>query len=367
MKANTMEQFLTQLIEIPSVSSDLEQLKAVADFVEGYLKQNDIQVERFEKNGKPSLVAYTQQPQDKKFRVILNGHLDVVPAAAGEFTVRVDGKKMYGRGTSDMKGVDAGMIDVFIKFAKRNGAEGIGLMLTCDEEVGGFNGVDYLLNECGYSADVAFIPDGGDNWTICTDEKAVLFVKVSAQGVSAHGSRPWQGENAVEKLMNAYQGIKEVFESRWGLPTADNYWLPTINLGKIQGGDATNKVAESAEMNVDVRFPASVAKDEIVQIFKDICKQNGVEFAEILFGAANHTEEDNKFICTWKEIIEKAGHKTKFWKACGGSDGRFFSDKDIPVVMSKPICSEPHIEGEWIDLESLKEWCEHLEEWLESI
>lgn len=349
------------------MSSDLEQLKVVTDFVVSYLEQNDLIIERFEKNGKPSLIAYTDKPKDKKFRVILNGHLDVVPAVKSEFKVKLEGSKIYGRGTSDMKGVVAGMIDVYIRLAKEGKTQHVGLMLTCDEEVGGFNGVDYLLNEQGYSADVAFIPDGGDNWTICTDEKAVWFLKFTAKGVSAHGSRPWQGENAVEKLMNTFQNIKEVFESRWGRPSVDNYWLPSINLGKIQGGDATNKVADLAEMNIDVRFPASVAKEELQKIFEDVCKQNGTEFSEILFGAPNHTDEDNKYICSWKEIIEDAGHKTKFWKACGGSDGRFFSDRNIPVVMSKPICSEPHIENEWVDIDSLQEWCSYLEEWLQKV
>ncbi|MBL8015515.1 MAG: M20/M25/M40 family metallo-hydrolase [Candidatus Doudnabacteria bacterium] len=359
-----MRTFLKKILAIPSVSSDLPQLQVVTDYVQGYLEEKGFTVKRFEKNGKPSIIAFVGQHKSKHFKVILNGHLDVVAASTDEFKVREKDGKLFARGASDMKGVVAGMIDVFTQLVAEGKGEGIALMLTTDEEVGGFNGVDYLLNEEGYSCDVAFIPDGGDNWQVCSDEKAVLFANLKAKGVGAHGSRPWQGVNAVEKLLAAYTQIRVEFEGKWGTPTAENYWIPTINLGKIQGGDSTNKVAEQAEMNVDIRFPASVSKADIEKVLTQACTDHGVSYSEILFGDANHTDESNDFILSWRKLVEQNGHKVKFWKACGGSDGRFFSAKKIPVVMSKPICSEPHIEGEWIDLESLDEWCKALKAWL---
>ena len=72
-------------------------------------------------------------------------------------------------------------------------------MFTTDEELGGENGVGELLKH-GWSAGLAVIPDGGENWQVESAAKGPLRAEiVCLAGRSAHGSRPWEGENAIAR------------------------------------------------------------------------------------------------------------------------------------------------------------------------
>jgi succinyl-diaminopimelate desuccinylase len=99
-----LESFLTachELLAIPSTSDRPDELHRALDFVldftEGYA------VERYESGGKPSALVYRPSAERPLFRVILNAHLDVVPAPPSQFLPRRDGGRLYARGAQDMK------------------------------------------------------------------------------------------------------------------------------------------------------------------------------------------------------------------------------------------------------------------------
>lgn len=355
---------LSHLLSIPSVSSDLEQLNRVTRAAADYLQQAGLVVQCLEHNGKPSLIAGSTIPADYHFDILLQGHLDVVPGDQAQFEPRALGNKLYARGASDMKGVVAGMMEVLVQLHQLGKADGVGIMLTCDEEIGGFDGVGWLVAEKGVHANVVFLPDGGDNWQICTDEKAALFIELEATGTAAHGSRPWLGINAVQKLIKTFELIQNQFANTWGVVDANNFWLPSVSLNKLTGGDAVNKVPELATAKLDIRFGAEVKKSQVLGLVQAACEQRNVQFKQLLFAEPNHTSAKNKYLARWANLCTKAGKQPSFYKACGSSDGRFFSAQGIPVVMSKPLCSEPHVADEWIDTKSLQEWQQALKIWV---
>ncbi|MDI1352580.1 MAG: M20/M25/M40 family metallo-hydrolase, partial [bacterium] len=133
----------------------------------------------------------------------LVAHIDVVPADPNMFTLAVKDHRIVGRGVLDMKlGVA-----YYIEFLKELGASNlknydIGVMLTSDEEVGGMNGVRYLLDEQGYRGKIGFLPDGGFDWKIEEAAKGILWIKIKVHGVASHGSRPWLGVNAINNLIS---------------------------------------------------------------------------------------------------------------------------------------------------------------------
>lgn len=358
----TMKQTLTEILEklvnFESISTKPDQILACREYIKSLFDERFV-IKEFEYKGKYSIVISTEDK--KEFDIILNGHFDVVPGNPEEFTPQIKGSRMYGRGTSDMKGTVAAMIYAMLQQPESKNGTSVALMLTGDEEVGGFDGVEYLLTQEGHRSKYAFVPDGGNDFDIVVAEKGVLHFDVKAKGVPAHGSRPWLGENAIEKLFAVYQKLSEKFPT----PQDEQRWGTSVNLGTMNGGDARNKVAAEATMGIDMRFTEEHSLDEITGIVKDICDEAGVEMDIKSKGACMFTPQDEPMVLKMKEIIESNGKSSNFYRANGASDGRFFADQDITVLMIKPDSSEPHITDEWVDLDSLTIFTEILLELLE--
>ena len=354
------QKILKELVEIPSITSDTKQCLKAIKYIENIAKENNLKTKILKKNDVYCLLISKQIR--KKYKVILNGHLDVVPGNDDMFKVNIDGDKMYGRGTSDMKGVDVALLTAYIEIDKLGLGDDILLLFTTDEEYGGFNGMANFISQ-GYTSDICFIPDGGNKWSVCTDEKGVFHIKIKAQGKGAHGSKPWTGENAILKLISVYQIIQKEFEKRWGLPSKDDNWKPTCNLGSLNGGDAANKVPNMAEMQLDIRYPSPVTQKDVEQVINNSLEE-GVTYDVLSTGLPLCTNVNNPYVKKW---IDVTGKDISFEKAHGASDGRFLSEKNIPVILTKPISSEPHIDNEWIDLDDLEIFKNKIVEWLKVV
>ncbi|MEO0179393.1 MAG: M20/M25/M40 family metallo-hydrolase, partial [candidate division WOR-3 bacterium] len=306
---------------------------------------------RFEKNSKYSLVATFKDT--KKPKIFFVGHLDVVDAKDELFEPKVEGNIIRGRGAIDMKGPCAVLIELFKELSAENKNYDIGLMLTTDEEIGSENGVNYLLNEEGYSCDFAIIPDGGFNFNIINREKGVLHFRVISEGKSAHGSRVWEGLNAIDNLIDFYNDISLIFPSE---PCGDpNHWHNTINIGKIQGGLKVNIVPDYAIAEIDIRFTEPWTVETMKeQVLSSIKKFPNLKFEVLSTGEAIYVPEDNEFLKLYKQTAEKIlNRKVEFISEHGATDGRFFAQKGIPVIITNAIGYGLHTDEEWVDLESL--------------
>ena len=81
--------------------------------------------------------------------------------------------------------------------------------------------------------------------------KGVLAMRLQVRGRAAHGATPWLGENAIMRALEVFRGIESLpFASR----SSELFDRPSINLGRILGGDALNKVPDTCYIDVDVRY-----------------------------------------------------------------------------------------------------------------
>lgn len=361
-----MKELLAKLIQYKTTADNTSELYAAVDYLDMYFNDYDVHTSRYEKNKKPSLVITSKFTKSPK--VMLNGHIDVVPADADKFTLKFDKNKAYARGTADMKGQVAAMISAVEELIQDRTDLDIGLMITTDEEIGGLNGVNYLINEEKYTADVAFVPDQGKNWQVCTDEKGAWHIKVIGIGSSAHGSRPWLGDNAINKCWKTYMDIRDEFRARWGKLRDYDRWKPTINLGALHGGDAANKVPNNAEMLLDIRFPGQVEFEVIQEIVKNAAQKRESTIESLIVVNPTKVETDTIAIKKWCDVV-KNNHKKEieFIKSDGGSDARYFSSNNIPVVMTSPSMSDPHIDDEWIDFDDLYKFKDSIKKWIISM
>ncbi|HSX32698.1 MAG TPA: M20/M25/M40 family metallo-hydrolase, partial [Candidatus Saccharimonadales bacterium] len=206
----TVEDILRDIIAMPSITGNYEANREGLNYIERFLSQRGMHTIRHEWNGIESLVATTRPT--KTPTVFLMGHFDVVAAPADMFQLRQDDQKYYGRGVLDMKGAIAAFLATVNQLNNLQDYD-FGIMITTDEEVGGFDGAQLLAQE-GYVPKVMILPDGGANWNIERFCKGIWFTTFTATGKSAHGSRPWEGDNAITKLMDALREIQALFSAK---------------------------------------------------------------------------------------------------------------------------------------------------------
>jgi len=246
-----------KLIEVESVKSKPEKLQEVVDLAANYFKDTQLIVKKYKSQDKPSFMVLSKNTKHPKF--IMNGHLDVVEADKDQFHPIIKGDKIVARGAGDMKGSCAVMMIVAKKIFLQNPKLSFGLMLTTDEEIGGNNGVEYLLKKEKYKSDIAFIPDGGHDFEIITEEKGILHFQLETKGISCHASRPWLGKSAIDELITACSKLRKTFVN----PKSPAEWKISFNVGKISGGEAANKVASTARAECDIRFPSKYSQKEL--------------------------------------------------------------------------------------------------------
>lgn len=337
---------LTQkLVSIKSTADRPGELKKVMALADRFLANKKIFKKKFIRNNKVSAVYTFRKTKEPKIMMV--GHLDVVPAPDHLFKATTKGDCLMGRGVEDMKGMDAAMILAMKEFSELKNPPSVGLMLTTDEEIGGYDGVSYLFNEMGYNCQVGFIPDAGRDFNIIFAQKGILHLRITANGKGAHGSRPWLGDNALDKLVDVCQVLRKVFPG-----TKKDAWVTTCSLGRISGGTAANVVPDQAEMLIDIRFTEEHSKGKLLAKIKKLFPKLKVE--EISGGEVLFTETSNNYLKSLKKIIEKElGRKIKTDKSHGASDGRFLAGKNIPVLLIGPTGGGTHALDEWVSIKSL--------------
>jgi succinyl-diaminopimelate desuccinylase len=326
-------------------TSGVDGLRNAAAFVKGWLETNDIAVDQRDHNGLPVLLAEVGPPDGPS--VILHGHLDVVPARAGQFEPRVEGDRLIGRGAYDMKGALAGML-----FALRDAAtqDKVRLRLLCvpDEESEDVEerATDALV-AAGLRADFAITGEPTD-LQIGVEAKGVLAVRVALAGTAAHGSTPWLGDNAILKAYDAFRRVETMPFSRVSSELFDR---PSINLARIGGGDAFNKVPDTCWMDIDIRYLPGQDPDAI---FAEIQEIPDLEVTRRLHRVPATVSRSNPYVLALGEAAMRSGGADVLSVGRdGASDAISFLEAGVPAVEFGPVGEGHHGPGEWVSLASL--------------
>jgi succinyl-diaminopimelate desuccinylase len=349
-----LKKILFDILKIPSVSDNIQALRECIDYLSTIFEGKDLYIQRLEVNSKPSI--YVSFVKSLNPKVLFCAHLDVVPPdSERDFEPREEEDRIYARGALDMKGPTASVIDTILDFLKEGKGKNAGFLFTTDEEVGSKDGVNVWVNQKGLKPDFVVIPDGGVDFKIMNQGKGVLHVRFKSKGVSAHGSTPWDGENAADKLISLYNELKKWVDSQKGLKEEPT-WKVTLSLGKINSGRACNIVPDYGEMELDFRFPPPWGVEsfrEKIQEFLD--KYKGIEMEIMSYGEPVYTPEDNEYVMMFAEAVKRVKGRVGYGKIYGATDGRFFAEKGIPVVMIYPVGGNIHGKNEWVSYSSLKE------------
>jgi succinyl-diaminopimelate desuccinylase len=194
------------------------------------------------------------------------GHTDVVPLGAAPWTVppfaaEIADGKIYGRGSTDMKGGIAAFVSAVIKMAGvlKNGPGAV-LVITAGEERG-CEGANFLVSQKVLPQAGALVVAEPTSNKLLAGHKGVFWLEAMARGVTAHGSMPEEGDNAVYKAARAVTALA-------GLDLSDLkhevLGPPTLNVGWLRGGININSVPDEARFGLDLRLVPGVDRDALL-------------------------------------------------------------------------------------------------------
>jgi len=293
VRQKTINVVTEKLPEFPFLKMRGEEYR-IAEIVQRELDKAGIPYEIFARaEGRPNVISRLGQNKSGQ-RLLMPAHMDVVPAGEGWLTdpfevVEKEGK-LYGRGTLDNKGPLASIL-IAAQILKKLGIDQqltgeLMVAALSDEEAedpDGINyGIGYLVEENLINPTMAIVPDiGGNMLEIDVAEKGRTVIKITALGKQAHGSTPEKGINAIfmmAKLVDELERLKFKYEVH---PVLGN---PTLNLGEIHGGVASNIVPGSCYIYLDIRsVPGQTEEILLEQIQECIAKvPNGNFKVEII-------------------------------------------------------------------------------------
>jgi succinyl-diaminopimelate desuccinylase len=290
--------------------------------------------------------------------IVLNGHLDVVPGEEEQFVPKIEGKKFFGRGSYDMLGAVSAMMSAMKSLSEKKLDCRVVLMLVPTEETDGSIGTQYLIKK-GISGDFAICGEP-TNLNISIMSKGVLQLRITSFGVSAHGGTPWLGENAILKAQDVFKNIKSL-----PFTNAKNDYFdgPSINLGKLYGGDVINRVPDQASMEIDIRYLPGQDVGEIIEQIRSIDSSLKIEILQM--ADAVQTDKHNPYIRRLKKVMRDRGIKSSFIAQHGTADTRFFHEAGIPSVEFGPIGANHHGPDEYVDIMSLMTYRDILMDFIE--
>lgn len=215
--------------------------------------------------GRASLIARIGRG-GRRAPLCFTGHIDTVPLGAqpwsrDPFAGEIADGRMYGRGTSDMKsGVAAFVSAVSVTAGDLARGSGAVLVITAGEETG-CEGAAHLvqsgrvLGEAG--AIVVAEPTANRAYA---GHKGALWLKARTRGVTAHGSMPERGDNAIHKAARA---VGQLADFDFNIARHPVMGAPTLNVGTIKGGLNVNSVPDLAEIGIDIRTIPGQRHDQV--------------------------------------------------------------------------------------------------------
>jgi succinyl-diaminopimelate desuccinylase len=354
-----IEDTLAQLVAMPTISSDVVANDLALEYLDDFFSTRGMHVRRYRFKGHGAFVA-TTRPDTKTPRIMLYGHIDVMAGSEQVFTMRGEADKLFGRGVYDMKYAIAAYMHLVEKLKHSIGDYDFGIMIVSDEEFGGRDDISAtrdLINE-GYRAEVCLMPDGARNWDVEYMCKGHWRFDLIASGHTAHGSRPWEGESASFKLIEALNDLRIHFEDH--APETD-----TLNIGIIEGGGFYNQVPAYMKAGIEIRLASDESYEKNRVFIEDICRRYGVTIEERAFKAPLYQDTDHPLFQQYMDSVERVRkERPKLVMSLASSDAFSFSKVGIPCIVTYLTGGGHHSEREWLDRKSLGQFAKVVQDFI---
>jgi len=354
---------LEKLVSFKTITGDALENKRGLDYIESLINSKAI-IKRLINNGKEMLIAMNKKTDTPDVGYLV--HLDVVAGSNEQFKMKKERDTLIGRGVSDMKFSIPIGIAVLNKLIEDKSNLTFTFIVTTDEEIGGYDGTAWLVEQKLVLPKVLIVPDGGDNFIFVEKAKGVCQVMVESIGKTAHASRPWVGKNATEPMIRLIGKLLD----QYGKNNHQENWKTTMNIGIIEGGNSVNQVCDKTIVKLDFRYPETTTPKQILTEIKELTKHIEGEFkiSELSIALPTYTDSSLKVVKDFINALEEQpGIKVVIGKTYGAADARHFVKLKTPILMIKPIGGEIHSEEEWISLDSCMNYYKGIQNFIEKL
>ncbi len=341
-------------------TSEPDAVLEAAGFVKGWLEARGIEAIHEEVRGLPVLKAEVGASEGPT--VVLHGHIDVVPGRPGQFDPKIDGDRLYGRGSYDMKGALAAMLVTTAAMSDQDRVRvRLGIVGDEESEEEAERGSDRLVDD-GFVGDFAITGEPTD-LHIGVEAKGVLALRLEVAGVAAHGATPWLGDNAALRAVDVFRSIESLPFARQSSELFDR---PSINLGRILGGDALNKVPDRCAIDVDIRY---LPDQDPATILDQVRELPDAEVTQLFTRPPAVVDRELPYVRALRDAAaaHHLGGDPMSVGRDGASDAVSFLRAGVPAVEFGPVGDGHHGPGEWVSVSSLLTYRQTLESFLRAL
>ena len=292
--------------------------------------------------------------------VLLNSHVDVVPAEESQFKPTIKDGVLYGRGASDALGCAVGMI-VCAQELARSGKEP-SLMIVSDEELGGIHGTRYVLDEVLGKKELqkikyTIVGEPTQSFGFSVREKGILRLRIDVHGKMGHPER-----SGVENAIKTAGRVITAIEASLPKPRQDTPHL-YVNPTLISGGIAPNIVPGSVSIEYDIRFEHGFTIQDILRLIREATRGYPCDITTIKSRSASKMDTSN----TYYKLLDRIAGNPRTITTNGASDYSFFFEKGIPGIVYGVQGGGWHTEQEYMQIESLYTYIENLITFMEEV
>lgn len=393
----------SQLVRCRSVHPE-GNTDSCVEYIKDYFDERGITNKVYERDeGKPNIVVRVKGTTGRK--ILWVGHNDVVPVGDLDkwtyppFSGKVADGKVWGRGSSDMKGSNASAMIAALVLSDMDSPYDIDFWFTSDEEIGGGAGAAWLAKEHIFEGELAIIGDGSG----CTPglvnvgvgHKGGIGVRLVAEGKTAHGSTPYLGDNAIDKLLKIIPHVKKLSEYELDIPSdleqiidsTVKFMLtdetlndeqrraagrlfhypsgPSLNI--FHGGVKGNVVPDHAEATFDIRLTPGVdalaIKEYVEKMVADVNVPGVTVHCRASPQVGYYETADNRAVVALSKVVEKVTNEKPLltlapWGTDAVSIKRNVTTKEypdgIPNILFGPMQRDQlHQTDEYVQIRNL--------------
>jgi acetylornithine deacetylase/succinyl-diaminopimelate desuccinylase-like protein len=368
---------LRELIALPSVNPAFLPAndsrageQRVADFLAATAGGAGLDIE-FQKvlPARSNLLVRLSPAGKVKQRILLAPHLDTVNVVTeDQFSPRVKGGRVYGRGASDTKGSVAAMLTALCELAKSKGrpvATEVVFAGLIDEENAQQGSL--ALVTTGFKADLAIVGEP-TRLKVVTAHKGDVWLRLETHGKAAHGARPELGRNAVLEMAQIVESMETGYAAQLRKRRHPLLGRPTISVGSIAGGTQPNIVPAQCVMSADRRTIPGETEATVRREIKLLLRKNNLKatMASVKHAACLPLETNPRLPLV-RQFLRSVGQA----KPAGVDffcDASVLSRGGIPSVVFGPgDIAQAHTADEWISLASLEQGKDLLVGFLKSL
>jgi len=333
------------LVQFKTMHSRPDEIRRCAAFIEQYLNTWSVTYRRLDYHNSPAILIV---PQQGTAPLLLMSHIDVVDAPDKLFRPVMQDGKLYGRGCLDDKYAVALSLVLLKNNLRQLRKQGrgqkelpFGILITSDEETGGFNGAKKTLVDI--QTEFCIVLDGGNIEKVVVKEKGAARVKLKCRANVNSGTKPWQGNSTLAKLMEDINTWETYF-----VKSAPENPHRAIDRKDIPSEELCHGNPEFAEACLDIRYTES---DDLEKMFntmqKELHSDIAIENVAPLFpgGDSEHLK-----------LLLEISKKTRIGFEDGENDSRFLSQFGIKgIVWGADGNRSQHTPNEHVNIESVYE------------